>query len=196
MSKKVVTLLIAGLVVMAAPGLASSFGLYGSYWDTDALGETAGGGAKLSFGGGPLQFELRGTYFPDLSEDFSELIDSDDDLFDFEVEATTLEAGITFNLAPDSSFSPYIGGGASYYLLDTNVFEIDDEVGYYGVLGFEAGSSDGGVGFFAEALYRVVEGTVAVDPDEIDDIDDIDIDDEVSLELEGISVNAGIVFRF
>lgn len=184
-------LFLAGL--LASPALATDFGIYGSFWDTDALGETAGGGVKLGFGEGLVRFEVRGSYFPDLSEDFDQLIeDGELETGDFEVKATVPEAGITFNFAPESRFQPYVGVGGSYYSLDTNRFELDDEIGYYGVAGFHVGGADGGPAFFAEAMYRKADATIQ--NDDINDPDDFQ--GKVELDLSGFSANAGILFRF
>jgi hypothetical protein len=187
------TLVLSALALFFALGSVAAdagvFGIFGSYWDTDDLGETAGGGIKLAFGD---RFRLRvaGTYYPDLSEDFDELVeDGDIETGDFEVEATVPELGFTFNLLPDSPFEFYIGAGGSYYLLDTNRFGIDDEFGWYGLLGFEIGGGEDGPAFFAEGLYRDVEGTVT-------DVGDDVVEDEFALDLAGIAINAGIVFRW
>jgi hypothetical protein len=171
-----------------APAAAGDLGIFGSYWDTDELGETAGGGIRWAFGDGVFRFELRGAYFPDLSEDFDQLIEDNDlETGTFEVEAIVPEAGFTFNLAPESRFQPYLGAGGSYYLLDTNVFELDDEYGYYGLFGFQVGGGGDGPAFFAEGLYRWVDGTV-----EGGDL----IEDDFEIDLEGYAINAGVLFRF
>lgn len=191
--KRIVLASLIILLATAGSAAASDFALFGSYWDTELLGETAGGGLKVGFGGGPVQFELRGSYFPDITEDVGELLDTDDD-FDFELKVVPLEAGIKFGFGAGQSFRPYIGGGGSYFLLDTSVGEVDDEVGYYLVAGFEGGG--GSVGFVAEAMYRSVEAQVDVDPEDFDDIDDIDFDDDVDLDLTGFAANVGIIWRF
>ena len=61
---------------------------------------------------------------------------------------------------------------------------MDDEVGFYGLAGFETG---GDTAFFAEALYRSVEGTVTEGNDIVSDVE---------LDLSGLSINAGVIFRF
>ena len=53
-----------------------------------------------------------------------------------------------------------------------------------------------GIGFFAEALYRSTEATVTVEPDEFDELDDIEIDEDVAIDLDGLSANAGIIWSF
>lgn len=195
--RRIVFTSILALLFATAPAAASDLSLFGSYWSPSDFDETAGGGLRFGFGGGVVQFELRGTYYPDITEDLNELLDTDDsELDDFELKAIPAEAGIVFNFAQDSSVSPYIGGGATYYLLDTNVGEVDDEAGFYGVVGLRGGGANGGVGFFAEALYRNVEGSVKFDPEDFDDIDDVDFQDEFDLDLSGFAANVGIVFRF
>ena len=188
---------LAFLVVGGAPAMATDLNLFGSYWQTGDFDDTFGGGVRLGFGDGPVQFELRGSYFPDIAEDFEQLFDSDSEFEDqFEITAIPLEAGVTFNFGGSETFNPYIGGGASYILLDTDIGEVDDEVGFYVVGGFKAARDDGGVGFFAEAIYRNIEGQVNFDPEDFDDVDDVDFDDDFDLDLAGIGANVGIVFRF
>lgn len=192
----VLLLLLLAIFASAVPAAATDFAVYGSWWDTEELGETAGGGLRLDLGQA-FQVQLRASYYPDLTEDFGELIDDEDARFDFELEAIPLEAGIKISLGQGGGVRPFIGGGGTYYLLDSNFGEVDDEVGYYLTSGLEiGGGGGGGVGFFAEALYRYVEGTLSIDPEDIDDIEDVEIDDEIALDLSGLAVNAGVVFRF
>lgn len=188
MKKNILRLALLTLLISAPAAFAGELGLYGSYWDTDALGETGGAGAKWTFGDGPVRFELRGTYYPDISENIGQLV-GDTSTGNFKVEAIVPEAGISFGFLPNESFRPYVGGGVSYYLLDTNRFEVDDEVGYYGLLGAEFGAENSSVGFFVEAAYRWVEATVT--NDEIDNIRD-----DATFDLNGPTVNVGVVFRF
>lgn len=176
---------------------AGSFALYGAYWETDELAESAGVGARLgfSFAGDVARIDLRGSYFPDLTEDFSTLIEDRRATGALEIEAIPLEAGIALNFGGDG-LNPYLGAGASYFRLDSNLGEISDEVGYYGVAGLEFGKKGGGIGFFVEAIYRTVEGTVDVDPEDFEEIPDVEVVDEVDLDLSGFGVNAGFVWRW
>lgn len=179
--KKTILCAATALALAAGPAMASDFAVFGSYWSTDDAEEAIGGGAKLRFG----IVELRGTYFSDVTADTSP------ERNDFEVQVIPLEAGLAFNFAENERFSPYVGGGAGYYMIDTNIGEVDDEVGWYGVVGTNIGTP-GGLSFMAEAIYRNMEATVT---DE-DDITDPDIDDEVDFDLSGIGVNVGLVWRF
>jgi hypothetical protein len=196
--RRTVFLSILALLLTTVPAAASELALFGSYWQPSDFEDTAGGGLLLGFGSGAVQFELRGTYYPDITEDLNDLLDTDDDdLDDFELKAIPAEAGIVFNFARDSNVSPYIGGGATYYILDSNIGEVDDEAGFYVKGGIRAGGGGGGgVGFVAEALYRNVEGSVKFDPQDFGDIDDVDFEDEFDLDLSGFAANVGIVFRF
>ena len=173
---------IAGLGLLAQPASATDFGIGGAYWSTKDTDEALGVMTKLRFG----IVELRGTYFSDVTAD------TDPERFDFEVSAIPVEAGLAFHFAEDAAFSPYIGGGAGYYMLDTTEGDIDDEVGWYAVVGGDFGRMPSGLAFNVEAIYRGIEATVNEDDDGFPD----DIRDDVALDLSGIGVNAGIVWRF
>jgi len=181
--KKTILCAVAALALMALPASAqmdSSFAVTGSYWDTEDADEALGVGGRLRFG----IVDLRATYFSDVTADTSP------ERFDFEVSAIPLEAGLAFTFAETGTFAPYVGGGAGYYLLDTSEGDIDDEVGYYAVVGADW-SRPSGLGFTVEGIYRNMEATVRGDLD-----DDPDIDEDVDIQLGGFGVNAGLVWRF
>ena len=183
--KKLLILAVVALGLGVAPGTASAadFGLHGAYWDTDEADRTFGFGAKLRFS----FVELRATYFDDVTADV------EPEAADFEIKAYPLEGGLVIQFLKDSTFRPYIGGGVGYYVLDTNVGDADDEIGYYLVGGADIGSPSSRVAFSIEGIYRNIEGTVRgelFDPD-------FDIEeDEIDLDLSGIGANVGVVFRF
>jgi hypothetical protein len=182
----------------ATPVHAGDFSLMGSYWDTDVAGETAGGGVILGL---PLNesfaIELRATYFEQLSDDALEnAFHSHDPVFLRQgIQALPLEAGVRIGFAPGATFRPYVGGGASYFLLDSDFGEIQDELGYYAALGATVGDGRGAE-FFFEGLYRKATAHVKIDPQHFDDIDDINVDDEAALKLDGLGVNAGVRWTF
>lgn len=184
--------LSALLLLLHAPAAsAQDLSVFGSYWETDDLESTGGGGVKLGFGDGLLGMELRATYYPDLTESFETLLD-EEGLGDreLEIEAIPVDLGITLGTG-----NVYASGGVTWFLLDSNVLEVDDEVGLYVGGGFELGR--GNFGFFAEALYRQVEGTVNGELEDVGspgDLEDLIVDD-VELDLGGLVVNAGMVFR-
>ena len=192
--------MIALLCCLAgSPAWSGTFSIFGSYWDTDEAGEAGGAGVGVGIPlGQVVDLELRGTYFEELSEDPLEaLFDPDDPVFrDFSLTVVPIEAGLRVKFMPGQAFTPYLSAGAAYYLLDIDRGELDDEAGWYAGLGAMFGDGQG-IDFFAEALYRGVEATVELDPEDIDDIDDIDFQgDQVDLDLAGPAANVGVVWRF
>jgi hypothetical protein len=182
----------AVLLLTALPAAAAELDAYGSYWDTDALGDSGGAGVKLSFGSGVLGWEVRAGYFPDLTEDFGTIFDQTlDDELGFEVEAYPLDLGLNAHFARGRQLDLFLSGGVTYFKLDSNLGSLDDEVGYYGGVGLRAG---GTFGFYGEVLYRSVEGTLEADPDTIGDLNDVE--DNVDVDLSGPTVNAGFSWRF
>lgn len=196
MKKTFLATLALALLLPASSALASGLAIYGSYWDTDALDDTAGAGVKLSIPlGQTLNLDLRGTYYEPfdrdaLQDEIDDLFDDDSpdrEIFDSEISIIPIEAGLSFNLGR-SSIQPSIGAGVSYFLLDSDVGEIDDEVGWYANAALDF-ASQGRVGFFLEGIYRSAEGEVNEDRDDIDF-------DRVTFDLDGFAANAGVVFRF
>lgn len=173
--KRVLSCLAIVLLAGTVSAQAGSFGVFGSYWDSDEADTAAGAGVLLGFNfASRLTLEFRGTYF----EDFS----ADEFASQFDVSVIPIDAGLRIDILKDKVVNPYIGAGVTYYLLDTDLGEIDDEFGYYGQFGLDFGGEN--VRFFVEGLYRQAEGTVE------DSGNDADID------FTGITANAGIVWRW
>ena len=171
-------LAVAGLLA-AVPASATDFTVGGAYWDTKDADQALGVYGKLGFG----LFELRGTYFSDVTAD------TNPEHRDFEVSAIPLEAGLKWDFARDERVNPYVGGGAGYYLLDTNRGDVNDEVGWYAVAGLDF-PTRAGFGINVEGIYRGMEATV-------DNLgDSTHIRDRVDLNLDGFGLNAGIVWKF
>ncbi|HEV8577738.1 MAG TPA: outer membrane beta-barrel protein [Thermoanaerobaculia bacterium] len=170
---------VAVLALLAGPASAADFGLFGSYWDTKDADQALGVGGKVDFA---RFLELRASYFSDLTADTSP------ESRDFELKALPLEAGVNFKFAQSDRVQPYVGGGIGYYLLDTNRGDIDDETGWYGVIGANIkGSSN--LGFMVEGIYRGMEATVRGD-------DPGDITGDVDIDFGGLGVNAGLLWSF
>lgn len=195
MKKILLATLAVALLLPAFGAQASGLAIFGSYWDTDALDDTAGAGVKFSLPMGErFNFDLRGTYYEPfdrdaLDDEIDDLFDDevDREIFDSEIDIIPLEAGFSFNLG-QGAVQPTLGAGVSYFMLDHDRFDIDDEVGWYGSLGLNF-ASEGSVGFFLEGVYRAAEGEVTEDEEDIDF-------DRVTFDLDGIAANAGVVFRF
>lgn len=183
--------LAAVALLLAAPVVsAQELSVFGSYWETEDLASTGGGGVTVAFGDGLLGMELRGTYYPDLTEDFETLLDDPGLGGDLEIEALPVDLGLRLRFG-----NLYASGGVTWFLLDSNVLEVDDEVGLYVGGGVEIGR--GNVAFFAEALVRQVEGTVNGELQDVGspgDLEDVIVDD-IQIDLGGPVVNAGVVFR-
>lgn len=201
------TLILAAAAVFlfgTGPAWAGDFAIFGSYLDTEDLEETVGGGLKFGFplGMEALELELRATYLPDLTEDFESFVEDpgeDPVVFENDVEAIPLDVGLKYTFTPRGNLNPYVAGGGTYFLLDAERGEIDDEVGYYLAGGLEWYRRAANWGWFAEAMWRDVEGTVERDPDDLGDVGDIgEIEDLLREELDvgGFGVNAGLVWRW
>lgn len=200
MKKALILTAVAVFVLGTGPAWASDFAVFGSYLDTEDLDQSVGGGIRTAFGT-RFQLDLRATYFPDLTEDFESFVDdpgTDPGRFQNDVEAIPLDAGLKLNFNPDQGWNPYVGGGATYWFLDTERGEIDDEAGFYLAGGIELARATGGVGFFGEVIYRDVEATVNRDPEDFEDLDDVEFDAirRRDLDVGGVGVNAGLIWRF
>lgn len=177
--RKTVLLTILALGLCALPASATDFSVGGAYWDTKDADQALGVNGKLRFG----IFELRGTYFSDVTAD------TDPEHRDFEISAIPLEAGLSFHFGEGDRVSPYVGGGAGFYLLDTNRGDVNDELGWYAVAGVDI-PTHAGFGINVEGIYRGIEATV-------DNVDgDANIRDNVDLNLDGFGLNAGLVWKF
>jgi hypothetical protein len=180
-SKVLLVLVAAGLLsIPAIPASAGEFGVYGSYWNTKDAASGYGGGAKVSWG----VFELRGAYFNDVTTKRVP------DRVDFKIHAAPIGAGLKLNLTHDTPVTPYVGAGAAYYLLSTNRGSTQDEVGWYGVGGLNF-NTQSAVGINVEAMWHDVRGTVKNLT-----TDNVHIVNRTNIDLSGLGVNAGVVWKF
>lgn len=150
---KVMRKLCLALVVVLLMPTASfgSFSIFGSYWDTKDVGSAYGLGLRFGINLVPqLQLELGGTYY----EDFQRDVEIEGEVARGELEAIPIDLGLRFDFGKAGGF--YISGGATWTLLDTNVVDLDDQFGYYGILGVSFGGK-----LYFEVTYRSVEATVS-----------------------------------
>ncbi|HEX6862189.1 MAG TPA: outer membrane beta-barrel protein, partial [Thermoanaerobaculia bacterium] len=164
---------------------------------TSDVDETFGGGVGFGFpfGESGLGLHAKATYYQELSNDpLDNVFDDDEGVFqDESLEVLPIDVGLHYEFAPDgSAFSPWIGGGFTYFMIDTTFegVDVDDETGFHVSLGSRFGSSES-TNFFVEAIYRSTESTLVREID-----DDIDVREEVAIDLDGIAVNAGVMWRF
>jgi outer membrane protein W len=176
------TVAVLGLGLLAMPAKATDFAVFGAYQDTKDADSGYGVGAKLDFG---RFVTLRATYLGDVTSNTR--FSSGDD---FKLRVIPLEAGLQYKFNPDSNFSPYLGGGASYFLLDTNRGNIDDELGWFAMVGAEI-KTQHSFGIMLEGIYRSVESTVRDDEN-----GDTTVSDKVDVQLRGFGANAGLIWHF
>lgn len=159
--------------VWAARGSGIEFGVFGSYLDTDDLGDGYGGGAKLELQAVDwLSLDARGSYI------FFE---------DPDVDMYPLELAAYFNIPlADEQIVPYAGVGAGYYIFDAEGFDMDNEVGFFPVVGLEVGAWN--LSFMIEARWLFLEADVDDAVEELGNLDEA--------ELDGLGINLGLLFRF
>ena len=137
----------------AVPSWAGSFGVYGSYWDADEADKSFGAGVRVGFDFVKfLELEFHATHYPDF--------ETRTIFADFDIKATPVDAGLRVNIIPVGPVNPYVGAGFSRYFLDSDVGNIDNETGWYGEAGLDAGGDHGR--FFAEVMWRKLETHVSL----------------------------------
>ena len=181
---------VAALIsFLSASAFAGAIGAFGSYWDTEDAGESYGYGLRLASTSDPAGFlELRLSRFDNFEDDENGNYSS--------LEVIPIDLGMTLNMTPADSLQFYIGGGGSYYMMESEVDtpsgkrdpDIDDEWGWYGLAGIKLELSPS-LHLFAEGVYRRVEGSFPADKLE-------DVDSDVDFKLDGWGANAGLLLMF
>ena len=169
------------LSLTLATSFAGGLGIFGSYWSTEDADESFGFGGKATIGNGDaMNLDLRGTYYFDVSDD--------KDAANIDMKVVPLEIGLHYTLTGNKKSRVYVGGGGSYIIVDPDIGEADNEVGWYGVGGIEF-ALESNISLFGEALYRNVEGTVT--DDSLDQVVD-----QVDYDLSGFAYNIGLVMKW
>jgi hypothetical protein len=163
------------LLLVSAPAAALDISVFASYWETDDVGSSLGFGGRVGFGE-RMQFQAAVSWYDTLEEDLLGAIEVVS--FETDVDVIPVDLGVAFFLRRGGGI--YVGGGASYYLLDSDQLSLDDEVGYYLLAGIQFSN------FFIEAMLREVEGTA-----EGVDLPDFDTSSRVDLDLSGTSFRLG-----
>ena len=171
--KRLIGLALIALSVVITGGCGSTgsgveLGGFGSYLEGGDLGEGYGVGAKLELNPiDMISIDGRVSYIE----------------FDEDVDAVPLEVAGLLNLPLFwEHFVPYAGVGVGYYFLDHDDVDIDDEWGYFPLLGVEVGFQK--FSLMAEARYILLE---------------TDVDDGVDsgkADMEGFGINLGAIIRF
>lgn len=177
----VLTVVLLSAVVASANGV----GVFGTYWRVQDGGDDGfGAGAKVQLEVIPnICLEARGSYFPEFGDDSGDEIKID-------IIPAEADAIIKFPIA--EQFTPYVGGGAGYYMfnVDSNVegvdVSIDDEIGYFALAGLEIGLGEAVI-LFAEGKYTWVEATVKATGD---------VEGKETGNLDGFGGNAGLMLKW
>src|SRR5437899_11937386 len=121
--KRIVTALAASCL-LAVPAWAGSFGIYGSYWDSDQAKNSTGGGGRIGFNFVKmLELDFHGTYFSKFTTDVGgQSVD---------VKAKPVDGGLRVNLLPGVPINPSVRAGITYYFLDTRQGSIQNHAASY-----------------------------------------------------------------
>ena len=187
---------MAMLVSVALAGGAradNGWGIYGSYWQPGDWDGAVGAGGKISFEiAKHALFDARATWFDDFE------LDAGGDRL--QLEAVPFEAGLTITTGLEP-VEVYFCGGMSWYTMDGGIYQsgvktdvdFDDELGFYGGIGFEVPVSEDvahlgatRITLFAEALYRYVS---------VDEIS-VGAGTFAGEDMGGFAANAGVMIRW
>ena len=172
-----VGLLLLAIVALAGAGCAHGSGLelggFGSSLDSDDLGNGYGGGAKLELN--PIDM-----FSVDARAGFIHFDNAD-------VDMVPLEATGVFNFGMvGERIVPYVGAGVGYYFFDADDADLNDEVGFFPLVGLEVGLHR--VSVLLEARWLFLETDVDRARAELEDL--------IEAEIDGLGVNVGLLLRF
>lgn len=149
--------IVLGLaLLMAVPSWAAGIGVGVAHWDTEDADEDQGFGLKVAFGvSESVEVEFRAAFFDAFAQVGNNAL--------FRLEATPVDLGVAYHFNSGGKADPYLGAGGSFVFANA-VFdggqipvgggpEVNDEFGYYLVLGVDVGVSER-FGVFGEVLYR------------------------------------------
>jgi len=153
-------------------GSVAELGTFGSYLDSDDLGPGYGGGAKL---------EVKPTDWLSVDGRASLLF-----FDDFDISMIPLEAALRLNIPMlGERIVPYAGVGAGYYLFEADNVDLDNNVGYFPLVGLEVGLRR--VALFAEARWLFLQTDTDAALGELSGLE---------ADVDGLGINAGLLFRF
>jgi hypothetical protein len=152
----------------------------GSWWDPDESASSYGFGLRGSIGSS-FALDLGWTYYAgeDISIDLpngQEIVISDG------IDAHVFDLGARYTFPIEL----YLGGGASYFVFDSDVGSTDGNWGLYGLVGWSFGGEH--IRGFIEGVYRYTEASI--------EFDGVGRDSEHDLSYDGFGANIGIMYRF
>ncbi len=186
----VIAAMVAGSLLMSAgTGRAAGFAIFGSYlspadsdemlgfgmrltwivndhWDLDLTASSYDGDAAIA------AIPAAGGLLPDRISN---------------IDVVPMDLGVRYRFGEGRRFHPYFGVGASWAQLRSEIGELDDEIGYYALLGAELGDEIG-PRFFVDVTYRNLDGSIKRRGGSVSYQEAID--------LSGPGINAGITWRW
>jgi len=160
-----------GGTVLFADGLS----VFASWWSPEEGDASYGAGVQARTSSDLLYVEARGTYYEDITQDFT--------LIDYELSVIPLDVGLGLKLDLSEVSELYAGLGGTYFVMDANTGDSDDRIGYYLKAGCEVELNET-VGVSFEALWRDAEARVTEDGDL----------EENRFQLDGVALSIGLVF--
>jgi hypothetical protein len=168
---------LALLLAVAAPGAILpraaaadvSLGAFGSFLDTEDLGEAWGGGLRL-------KYDLIEHIGFDLRAGFTRIDDASLNIF-------PLEGNLFFQFPIANRILPYGGFGVGYYVFDGSALDLEDRVGYGPLAGLELRLTQS-FAIFGEARWLFLDPKIQ-SPSGLG-----------SAKLGGFGINAGLMVLF
>jgi len=180
------------LALLAAPaGARGGIGVHAGWIDTDQADNDAGWGALFHIGiTQRVDIQVRATDFRELSVK-PEDAESENS---FRFQTTAWDLGFTYNFFKDGRrLTPYVGGGGTYFMLDStpdSKGRVGDEYGWYGIAGLDLP-----VGkrwsVYLEGMWRDAKMTIKGD-----DLGGLGGPVDVGVNLNGPQVNLGLALTW
>lgn len=154
---------------------------FGSWWDAGDAGSSYGGGLRGTIGDA-FALDLGWTYFTGDAINID--IGGVQETIKFDgINSNVFDLGVRYTFPMEI----YLGGGGSYYALDSDAGSTDGKWGLYGLLGWSFGGEH--IRGFLEGIYRYTEATIKFDTP-AGGVNEYDVS------YDGIGANVGIMYRF
>ena len=198
MKRAFLALSLLTLLAVPAGAVSGGIGIHAGWVNMDDAGDDAGWGILANFGASPrVDIQVRMTDFRSLVVDFDDAANLPEDidiLRGFEFQSTLIDLGFSYNFRKDGrAFTPFVGGGGTYYLLDSTPDShgrINDEYGWYGIAGLDFIFAERW-GVYLEGMWRDAKMTIRGDGFGVGTGPT-----DLGVDLNGPQVNLGIKFAW
>ena len=167
--------------LLAAPAYAGGFALFGSWYEANDRNDAGGFGGRVEIGD-TWSLDIAATWYGEVKGPFT---NSGVEVTEFRVLPVDIGVGYRFKVA--GAVTPFVGGGASVFFLDTEPARIDNQVGWYVRGGIDI-NLFGNFYVLGELFWREAEAELKID--DAGNVDRTDID------VGGWGANVGVVWRF